>query len=82
MSEPTQPATTMIDTSCPRCHRPMSLTLTDGLDRQDFERLAKLLLCNSCAPEWHGARPTGQMRHSTPHAAPRSASYRAPYADD
>ena len=89
MSEPTQPATVAaptvaIATTCPRCGSAMSLPLEDGCDRADALRLSKLVLCNSCSPDWHGARvrPTGHTRHSTPHAAPQRAGYRAPPTPD
>jgi rRNA maturation protein Nop10 len=48
MSEPVQPATIALPSSCPRCGKPMVLELPADVDPADAQRLARLILCDAC----------------------------------
>jgi hypothetical protein len=45
------PAAVILEASCPRCGRAMQLPLPADIDKADAERLARLIICNRCAPE-------------------------------
>ena len=46
--KPDNAAAVALETTCPRCGRPMSLPLPPDTDRADAERLARLVLCDAC----------------------------------
>lgn len=51
MSEPapdTTPGTIALESSCPRCGRTMALPLPPDAGPADAQRLARLILCDSC----------------------------------
>jgi len=73
MSEPAPdtPATIALESSCPRCGRPMLLPLPADANPSDAQRLALLVLCDACL-----------SRHSCAPEQPEPAPVRWPYADD
>ncbi len=61
--------TETLETHCPRCGRKMALRLPVDYDRDDAQRLAKLVLCRRCC----AARGI--------HHAPEPQAVRLPYVD-
>ena len=67
----------VISVACFRCGQQMSLDLPDGIDREDAERLSRLVCCDACSPL--------RKRKAKPIAVPQTISQgpaRLPYKDD
>ena len=66
MNTPT--ITETIETHCPRCGRTMALRLPVDYDRDDAQRLAKLVLCRRCCAARGIHRPEQPPKARLPYA--------------